>query len=226
MPYTLVAGPAQPVASLAEAKTHLRLTTSADDTYVQLLLDGAIAIIEQEIGSPLVQSQWKMTAPTPIGAVSGVPLAPAFVGGGPVPEPQVVRIERQKVVSVDTVRVRQSGAWVAWAASGWTSRQDRTSTMVRPVAGGSWPSIDVDEEAVEVTFTAGFGPPAAVPPPLKIAVLLAVGDLYTFAGADTSLRRTVVEGVGSDEWDTTGGLRDTLIATIGRLVAPYRRPGY
>lgn len=84
-----------------------------------------------------------------------------------------------------------------------------------------WPAtFRADRATVFVTFTAGFGD--GVPAPIRSAILLDVRRAYGAIKADASLRKEVVEGVGSQEWDV-GSLDNTIGDIITRLLAPYRR---
>ena len=59
--------------------------------------------------------------------------------------------------------------------------QDVTG-YVKLKAGCSWPSIKERDDAVIVTFVAGYGAASAVPVAIKHAALLAAGRLYANRG--------------------------------------------
>ena len=50
------------------------------------------------------------------------------------------------------------------------------AARIRPV--GAWPATAVDDEAVVVTFTAGWSPAGSIPAAIRQAILLHVGTLY------------------------------------------------
>lgn len=67
-----------------------------------------------------------------------------------------------------------------------------TDCLVAPVG---WPS----GENVRIRYVAGY---EAVPSRVKVAVQLRVGELAQQMGRDVTLRKEVVEGIGSFEYDT------------------------
>lgn len=219
--FDLVTSAAEPLVTLAEAKAHLRLADATDDAVLPGLIAAATSIVSSLVGSPLVSEQWRATLPTPFGATGGMTLPPAALGGRSTGPGLVVRIDRPRIRSVDAIRVRSGGAWAAWS-SGWSWRVDGGTSIIRPTVGAAWPTMDVDEEAVEVTYTAGFGAAAAVPPPLKIAVLLTLGSLWSHLGSNALVRRETVDGVGTIEWDVSGGLKTSIEASVDRIVFPWR----
>ncbi len=56
----LVTGPATTLVSLAEAKTHLRIEHSNDDTYITTLIDVATDIVEEFTRRKLVTQTWNI----------------------------------------------------------------------------------------------------------------------------------------------------------------------
>lgn len=87
--------------------------------------------------------------------------------------------------------------------------------------GFSWPATSGRPEAVRVRYNAGQAA-GDVPELIKHAIALRVGRLYRFAISDPTLKKEVVEGVGSTEWDLSGA--GALIAdrAISALLGPYR----
>ena len=56
----LITAPAEEPVSLTEAKTHLRVDTSADDTYIARLITSARAHVEEAIlHRPLITQTWE-----------------------------------------------------------------------------------------------------------------------------------------------------------------------
>jgi uncharacterized phiE125 gp8 family phage protein len=87
--------------------------------------------------------------------------------------------------------------------------------------GFSWPATSGRPEAVRVRYNAGQDA-ADVPERIKHAIALRVGRLYRFAISDPSLKKEVVEGVGSIEWDLSGAGALTADRAIADLLGPYR----
>lgn len=83
--------------------------------------------------------------------------------------------------------------------------------------GFRWPSTFGDPASVRIRYEAGY---AEVPALIKTAVQLMVGSLYNLVRSDGPIKKVVVEGVGSKEYDrvvldsVTGRAVDALLATL------------
>ncbi len=75
---------------------------------------------------------------------------------------------------------------------------------IRRVYGVVWPFARLEDYAVRITFTAGFGDAEDVPPPIKSAMLMIIEQLYDKRGND----------------DDAGGI--TIPAAARWLLSPYR----
>jgi uncharacterized phiE125 gp8 family phage protein len=87
----------------------------------------------------------------------------------------------------------------------------------------AWPeTFEGDRATVFVTFSAGY---ETFPNPLKQAILLDVRRAYGAVKPGVDLKKEVVEGVGSQEWDVSGSLDSKIADIISRMLAPYSRLG-
>lgn len=66
--------------------------------------------------------------------------------------------------------------------------------------GKSWPAVACEPGSVRIRYRAGYEPDA-VPAKVKSALALRVSELSHVGAGDPSLKKEVVEGVGSQEWD-------------------------
>lgn len=174
---------ASPV-TLAEAKAHLRVVGTAEDAYLQSLVDGATAEAEAACGRGFGLSTWTFTldafpAPAsdwPIGCVPGLWSPAWWLAGqsaGAIDLPVRPAAAVTAVRYYDTAGVRQT----ADPATYWAALQ--TGRLV-PKAG--WPATELGRpEAVEIEFTAG-DPAATLPPQARQAILLIVGSRYMHRG--------------------------------------------
>jgi uncharacterized phiE125 gp8 family phage protein len=77
MPLILTAGPACEPVSLAEAKTHCRIDTDAEDTLVSSLILAARLYVEQSLNLALIRQSWSLYLDAwPGAAFVALPLGP------------------------------------------------------------------------------------------------------------------------------------------------------
>jgi uncharacterized phiE125 gp8 family phage protein len=136
--------------STSDAKTHLRVTDTAEDTLIEALCQAAQGHIEAVLGAPLTPEVWEQS-------FDGFPCGS-------------LQLLKQPVTAVASVKYDLDAVETTLDTADY--RLDLVSGRVW--SDGSWPTAD-DVGSVRVRFTAGY---AAVPAPLKAAVLLLIGDLY------------------------------------------------
>jgi uncharacterized phiE125 gp8 family phage protein len=192
MPLARLVAPAAAPVTLSEVKAHCRVDGTDDDALLAALLDVATAHFDGPaglLGRALLAQTWRLTLP-------------AFPAGP-------VRLPLPPLASLVAVRVLDgAGAYVAVPATDLvTVAGGDWGGDVRPASGLSWPATPDHPEAVEIEFVAGWSAPAAVPAPLRHAILLLAGHLYEH-------REPVV----------TGTIVADLPWSVGALVAPWRLP--
>ncbi len=168
--YLATAPAAMPV-TLQEAKDHLRVDFSTDDTRITRLIATATAMLDAPsglLGGCIVTQSWRMTLR-------------AF--------PHVIEIPFHPLQSVDSVQyLDASGTLQTLSSSLYTVVGERHALII-PALGTCWPSTQDVPEAVKVTFTAGYdvgGSPLVndVPEPIKEAVLQLVEMRFDGAEVD------------------------------------------
>jgi uncharacterized phiE125 gp8 family phage protein len=154
--------------SLAIAKSHLRVIGSADDEYIRELLAGARDAAERESGRQLVTATFALTLDD-------------FPRGGEADGwSSEIRLPVGPVIAVDSVVYRDDAGDTQTLATSEYSAGVKTG-RVSPVT--YWPATDADQlENVTVTFRAGYGGAAQVPPAARAAVLLILADRYENRG--------------------------------------------
>lgn len=158
MPLALFAAPGTEPITLSEAKAHLRVTATDDDTLINSLITAARQWSEDFTRRALITQTWdyKLDA---VADEMEIPLPPL-----------------QSVTSVkyiDTLGVEQT-----LATSEYTVDAAATRGIVRLAYDKSWPSTRLQANAVTIRFVAGYGNAAAVPGTIKAACLLMLGELY------------------------------------------------
>lgn len=153
--FTRVTAPAETPISLDEAKAHLRVDTSDEDSTIELYIAAATESIdgaEGTLGRCIVTQQWDYSFDS-------------FQSPITVPLP--------RLISVDSITYRDVNGITQTLSS---SAYSVFGQSISPIDG--WPDTDGMEGAVTVRFTAGYGNAASVPAPIKSALLLLVGELY------------------------------------------------
>lgn len=159
-----VTAPATSPVTLAEAKDHVRSDIPEHDDRIQRAIDAATADIDgpNGIGIAMISQQWKV-------AYDGFPSA--------------IRLPIGPVISVDEIAYTDPDG-VSQTVASFQSDLISSPARLMPDFNTSWPQTRNVLNAVEVTFTAGFGATEAdVPSDLRAAVLLLVGHYFENAEA-------------------------------------------
>lgn len=163
MPLVLTAGPAVEPVTLAEAKAHLRIDGTAEDTLIGSLIVTSRLHVEAAMGLALVTQGWSVFRDAwPPGPVLELPLRP--------------------VQSVTAVRVYDEDAAIITVPAD-TYFLDGAGAPARLVRQGTlaWPVPRRTANGIEVAFIAGYGDAAAdVPEPIRQAILLLIAHWYEY----------------------------------------------
>jgi uncharacterized phiE125 gp8 family phage protein len=162
MAYKLYSAPAVEPVDLAEAKLHLRVDTTADNTLITSLITAAREWIEENCARALVNQTWDL-----------------YLDEFPAGEEIV--LPRPPLSSVTAVYYTPDGSTQqTFAASNYTV--DTVSEPGRIVldSDAAWPGDTlIPVNGVQVRFVAGYGATgASVPRPIRQALLMLVGHYY------------------------------------------------
>lgn len=193
--------PALPV-SLAEAKAYCR-SEDAEDAIVEGLISAAVETLDGPsgtLGRCLMPQVWRQ----PFGGFCDRLALPVPVNA----VSEVAYLDRD-------------GAMQILDPACYQLVDPAGLPYVACAKGYAWPgTFGGDQATVFVTFSAGY---ETFPNPLKQAILLDVRRAYGVVKASADLKKEVVEGVGSREWDVAGSLDSKIGDLIERLLSPYRR---
>jgi uncharacterized phiE125 gp8 family phage protein len=204
--------PAETPVSLAEAKAQLGVSDSASDALITALIEAATERLDGWagiLGRALVTQTWAQKFPAfPTGKVFGLALAPV-----------------QSITSI--AYYDADNALQALAGTVFTLLDDELSPFVTLQSGQTWPGTFAREDAVTVTFVAGYGAASAVPAPIRQAIILMTRELHQFSLQDSRLVREQVPGVGMFEYarSAAGEAASPLPLAADQLISPYRRIG-
>ena len=164
--------PAVEPVTLSEAKAHCRVDTSDDDTYISTLITAAREWCEQYLDRSLIHQQYVMRLD-------------AFPHEIELPRPPMATSGTTTAVTLTYTLGDDSTATL----SATEYRVDRNSTpgVVRQLRAGTWPANLDDQNAISVTWWAGYGASgSSVPAAIKHAILMLVSHWYETRGATLS----------------------------------------
>lgn len=165
--------PAVEPVTLAEAKAHLRVDTADDDTYITGLIRAAREWVEQYLDRTLVHTQWVMRFDKfpPDGTLDIELPRPPMVASG-------------TATAVALTFTYENGDTATYSTASF--RVDRASTpgAVKTNYGQTWPPHRQDDNAISVTWWAGYGASGSdVPAAIRHAILMLCSHWYETRGA-------------------------------------------
>jgi len=157
---------------LAAAKAHLRVSHSDDDTVISAILGAALSLIGESAGRSLSRDTWLLSA-------AGVS------GDLRLPMPPIGAVTGISIYAPD-------GTDTALTVSDFYLFASDDFAALRPKSG-AWPATQVREDAIRVTFTAGY---QTAPQDLAQAVLLMVKRDYDgLTGTDAASYDRAIEAL-------------------------------
>jgi uncharacterized phiE125 gp8 family phage protein len=157
---SLVTAASERAVTVSLAKQHLRVDHADEDELIGNLVDLAIDTIEQSCNTSLVTQTWDMILPR-------FPCGSFYLPRSPV-------ASITSITYYDIANVLQTLTLATYVDQLLSAKPAELHLKY----GYSWPCTYSRPNAVTVRYVAGFGTEAAVPPALKAAALMLVGDLY------------------------------------------------
>ena len=161
MTLALITPPTLPVVSLADAKLHLKVDGSDDDTLITAMVAAATQQAQHETGRALMRATWERR-------LDAFPAAEIRLGLPPV----------VSVVSVTYIDPAGATQTVPSASYTLDDSTDSGSGWVLPGPGYQWPDTAAGANVVRVRFQAGHLTAAEVPESIRAWIMLQVGALY------------------------------------------------
>ena len=157
-----VAATAEPL-TVAEAKSHLRVDVTDDDTLISAYISAATEYCEDFTGRSFVTRTYRADLPYFADCI--------VLPGRPI----------QAITSVYYYDTASPAALTLLAASNYTL----VNNIFRRAYGATWPSVAYRDDAIQISYTAGYAPTSSpevaaesVPEALKCAIRLITADLY------------------------------------------------
>lgn len=159
---TVTSAPAATPVSVAEAKTHLRVTQSTDDTYIGTLIDAATLEAERYLGRSLITQTLVLRLD-------------AWPADG------IIHLPRPPVASVTSVVYQDTaGAQQTLDASEYFRALYGDDMRLVFAEDATWPDLESGNPTpIKVTYVAGYGSAgSSVPALIKAGILFLVAHLY------------------------------------------------
>jgi len=159
---TLVTPPAEALVSTAEMKAHLRVDFSDDDMEIEAMVEAARQYLDGPagiLGRALVTQEWSWTVSAATENRMVLPVVPV-----------------QSVSSVtffDAENAQQT-----MPAESYRLIQANQAAWLQLEAGMSWPAVYPRDDAMTVTYTAGYGDAMDVPRPIRLAATMMAAAWY------------------------------------------------
>ena len=190
--------PAVEPVTLAEAKAHLRVDTSDDDTYIGTLITTAREWCEAYLSRSLIHRQMVMT-------LESFPVDEDEIE---LPMPPMATAGTTTAVSISYTL--QNGTTATLSTASYRVSRYSTPGEIQTIYGGTWPANQIeDENAVSVTWWAGYGAAgSSVPAAIRHAMLMLVGHWYenrntVLVGSISKQLEFAVESLlSSQKWGT------------------------
>lgn len=189
--------------TLSEAKLHLRIDTTDDDTLISSFIATATRWAEDYCDRTFCATQWTMRLDSFYGPV-GSPVQFGLKADGnniegrqgtvpnldiELPRPPMVQAGTATAVTI-TYTPAAGASTATLAATEYRVDREATPGVCRPLYGKTWPSHLVDQNSTTVTWWAGYSADGtSVPAPVKSAILMIVSHLWSNrdAAAETTL---------------------------------------
>lgn len=157
----LITAAATPIITTVNAKLHLKVSGSSEDTYIDSLVEVATQMIEQYTGRALITQTWEQVYDT-------LPYKQDYV-----------ELHKGPVQSITSFKYYLNDTQSTFDSAKYNLDDAAIFPRVYLDDDETWPSLDVRKNAVVIRFVAGYGDAATdVPEPLIQAARLLVGFMY------------------------------------------------
>ena len=173
MALKLITAPTTYPVTLAEAKAHLRVDSTDEDTLITAMITAATETAEQITGRAIMPQTWELT-------LDGFP--------------SEFELTRVPAVSVTSLKyINESGVLTTMSTDDYVldNYDDFGFAKVELAWGFDWPIPRDTPNAVTLRFVAGYANAAAVPESIKAWIKLTVSAMYENREAEAYSSRAV-----------------------------------
>lgn len=157
MPLKLITAPDELAVDLNDAKLHLRVDQSTEDSLISALIQSATSMAEQKTGRAIMPQTWELTLDS---------------------FPDAFELTCIPVVSVSSVKyINTAGEQVTLDSALYAldTADDFSPARIIPAYGATWPATCEQANAVTVRYVAGY---AEVPEAIRTWIKLMTGSMY------------------------------------------------
>lgn len=158
MPLKLITAPASEPVTLAEAKLHLRVDSTADDALITSLIVAARESAEHATGRAFLPQTWELALDE-------------F-------EDEIL-LNKSPLISITSITyVDEDGATQTLTTDDYQLDSHSEPARITPAYDTCWPTTRAQKNAVLIRFQAGYADADSVPSQVKSWMLLRIGMLY------------------------------------------------
>jgi hypothetical protein len=194
----LVSAPESEPVSLEEAKAHLRVDFTDDDSLILSLISAAREVVEGKLRRSVFPQTYMLTLdqfPYPTGILTKTPsqrenwLFPSIYFSD-----YAIELPLAKVTSVESIAFTDvTGETVTLPEDQYVVDVNAVPARIVPANGGTWPYINsYSPGSISITFKAGEWDGDTVPVSIKQAMLLLIGHWYANREAVTDKPMTTL----------------------------------
>lgn len=157
----IVTEPATEPITTSEAKSHMRIDSTDDDTYIGALITAVRIVTENLTGRSLITTTWDY-----------------FMSDFPCGDEILLR--RPKLQSVTSLKYKDTdGTEITWAASNYIIDIASDPGKIVLAYGITWPTETLyPSNPITIRYVSGYGLAVSVPQPLKNAMFFLIAHLY------------------------------------------------
>jgi len=160
MSYQIVINPSEEPITLSEAKEHLRVDFSDEDTYIGTLITTARKYCESYTNKVFITQSWRQNLDT---------------------FPRVIKLKVSPVVSLTSLKYYDTNETQQTLTDNSDNFQKDFLSDCGSLHEGlvnAWPSVGDTINAIEIITVCGYGAASSVPAEIKHAIKLMVSHLY------------------------------------------------
>lgn len=174
----------------AKAQSRITAVDAAQDELISLNIQTAVRYAERRLSRQLLTATYKYV------------LDDFPAGFDALGQPCAIELPISPVQSITSVQyVADDGTLTTWNSSNYVTDLISEPARIRPIYNGFWPVYQQTLNAVQITFTAGYGNAAAVPPEIKTAILMLAAHLYENRETTTEVEQLEVPYAVRDQLD-------------------------